>query len=118
MTWVLTTSGEALAKAGYHYNPDLTTSGALAGWSNQAEGRIVAETRRNWVSQYAGLSEGIKRILSDIASSLIAKQIISCDMSGYTSRSEAQTMLDVQDDVAETGIRILKDFKSGEIKDT
>lgn len=117
MSWILTTSGAALGKAGYYYNSDLTASGALGLWSSQAEGRIVAETRRNWVSQYAGLSTEIKNILSDVASSLIAKQIISCDMSGYTSRAEAQTMLDVQDDTAANGIRILKDFKSNDIRE-
>jgi hypothetical protein len=37
-------------------------------------------------------------------------------MSGYTSRAEAQTMLNVQDDLIQRGIEILKDFKSNDLK--
>lgn len=117
MSWTLTSSGAAIIKAGKNASSDITLSGsALAGWSNEAEGRIIGETRRDWVGNYTGLPSGIKNILSDVCSSYIAKQIISYDMSGYTSRAEALTMLNIQDDIAREGLRILKDFKSNDIK--
>ena len=118
MAWTLTTSGAAILKAGVNANSTIVASGAaLLSFSNEAEGRIEGETRRLWVSGYSGLDDGMKNVLSDVCSSLIAMQIMSYDMSGYTSRQEVGTMLDVQDDRASKGLQFLKDFKSGDIKD-
>ena len=117
MSWTLTTSGSAVRKAGTNANSTIAVSGsALQDWSDMAEGRIVSETRRDWVDSYNSVDSGVKLLLADTASSLIAKQIISYDMSGYTSRAEAQTMLDVQEDTAQKGISAIKDFKSDSIK--
>lgn len=116
-SYILTSGAVAIRKAGAYANATITASGAaLQNWSDLAEGRICAETRRDWVGSYSGLSTNIKNILSDVASSLMAKEIIAYDMSGYTSRAEAQTMLSMQDDIASTGIAFLKEFKSNEIK--
>lgn len=117
MTWTLTTSEAAIRKAGENADATIVASGAaLANWSDQAEGRIVAETRRNWVTDYASVPADVKKILDDTASSLIAMQIINYNMLGFTSRAEAQTMLNIQDNTATTGMRVLKDFKSNEIR--
>lgn len=117
MSWTLTTSGSAVVKAGANANADIRVSGSfLTKWSDDAEGRIEAITRRSWVSNYSGLSTGIKGILNDAASSLIAKQIIAYDMSNFTSRAEAVIMLNVQDDTAREAINILKDFKSNTLQ--
>ena len=118
MGWTLTTSGAAISKAGANANSTVIASGALLlKWSDQAEGKIVAETRRNWVTKHSDLATDVKSALDNIASSEIAKQIINYDMSGYTSSSEALTMMNIQDDVVAKGMRELKDFKSNEIKD-
>ena|SRR3990167_7498304 len=117
MSWTLTTSGIAVLKAGENVDTNIALSGVrLAVLSDQAEGRIEAETRRSWVSNYSGLDTGIKNILDDVCSSLIAKQLISYNMSGYTSRAEAIMMLNVQDDIAREGLKILKDFKSNDLR--
>lgn len=116
MAWTLTTSGAAMQKAGANASTAALSGAFLTTWSNEAEGRIVSDTRKDYVTNYAAQPTAIKNLLSDICSSLIAKQIITYDMSGYTSRSEAQTMLDVQEDGAVKGLNILRDFKSGEIK--
>lgn len=117
MSWTLCTSGSAIAKGGANANSTIIASGStLAMWSDEAEGNIVMVTRRDWVGSYASVNTYVKNALSDCCSSMIAKQIISYDMSGYTSRAEAQTMLNVQDDVVSDKIKALKDFKSGDIK--
>lgn len=120
MTWTLCTSAEAIVKAGTHANSTLvgyggTNKTTLDKWSDAAEGRIEAETRRTWVASYAGLSTGVKGILADVCSSLIAMNIIAYDSTGYLSR-EADSLLNVNDDKANNGLRILKDFKSNELK--
>ena len=114
MSWTLTTSGAAIWKAGANVNYG-ECSGAMSIWSEEAEGRIEAETRRTWVASYSGLSTPIKAILSDVASSLIAMKMIAYDTTGYLSR-EADTLLNVNEDTASSGLKILKDFKSNELK--
>lgn len=116
MSWTLTTSGSAVSKAGLHVNSNIIVSGStLQKWSDEVEGRITAECRRDWVGQYSGLSTEIKSALSDVASSEIAKRIIMYDVSGYLG-TEAQLMLNLNDDIVQRGLNALKDFKSNEIK--
>lgn len=117
MAWTLCTSSAAVIKAGANVNADIQISGAhLEQWSNEAEGWIVAETRRNWVTKFSTLDIAIKNVLSDVCSSRIAKQMINYDMSGYTSRAEATLMQNIQDDVVTKGLKFLEDFKSNTIK--
>lgn len=118
MSWTFTLSGSAIKKAGYDADSTITNDyTTLTKWSDQAEGRIVAETRRNWVSQYSTISgSAIAALLDDVASSMIAKNIIAFNMANY-SRGIAQTMLDVQEDIINSGLKVLSDFKSNDIKD-
>lgn len=117
MGFVFCTSGAAVMKAGLNVNQGITASGAaLERWSNEAEGEIMARTRRDWSGSWSSLPSGIKYALSQVASSMIAKQMIAFDMSGYTSRDEAITMLNVQDDIIEAGLKVLEDFKSNTLK--
>ena len=117
MAFTLTTSGAATIKAGTNVSATiLADSTALDKFSDDAEGRIVAETRRDWVDSFSSVDTGTKALLSDVCSSLIAIQMINFDMSGYTSRAEAQTMLDVNDNTAQRGLKVLRDFKSNNIR--
>lgn len=117
MSWTLTTSGACIIKAGLNANSTIVTSGAaLAKWSDEVEGRIVQETRKNFVVEYASLNDSEKNILDDTASDLIAMKIINYDMAGFTSRVEAQTMLDVLKDNSNSNLKLLRDFKTNEIR--
>jgi len=115
MVWTLCTSGAAVMKAGIHCNAISGSVATMAEWSTEAEGRIEAETRRSWVANYSGLPTGVKGILADVCSSLIAMNIIAYDTTGYLSR-EADALLNVNDDKASSGLRILKDFKSNTLQ--
>lgn len=118
MSWTFCGSGSAVFKAGLNVNSGITASGSpMTNWSNEAEGTICQLTRRDWLTHYSDLSTPIKYALEDICSSMIAKQMISFDMSGYTNTQEAFTMLNIQDDVIRTGIKILEDFKSNTLKE-
>ncbi len=110
MAWTFCTSGAAIRKAGAGANTTVTTSGAiLKEFSDQAEASINAETRRDWISEYSSIETNFKGALSTAASSFIGMMIINYDMAGYTSRSEAQTMLDVLRDQYRGVISFLKD---------
>ena len=116
MSWTLTTSGAAQVKAGVNASSTITNSGTeLAKMSDEAEGYIEAVTRRTWVANHTGLSTGIKGVLSDVASSLIGMAIAEHDPTGYLTR-EADMIMNFNDDRVTKGIRILKDFKSNELK--
>lgn len=113
MSFTLTTEAEAVKTAGANANSTITAdSTTLARWSDQAEGIIGSKTRRTWIDDYSSLSTEIKGILNDVAASLIAMKIIHYDMSGFTSRQEAGTMLDFLDERVSDGLNVLKDFKS------
>jgi len=118
MAWTLCTSGASIIKAGVGANSDIVISGAfLASWSDEVEGRIVAETRRDWVDSFPSVDSGVKLALQDVASDLIAMKIISYDMSGYAGSREAETILDVLKDNSTRVLNELKDFKSNTVRD-
>jgi len=109
MAWTFCTSGAAIRKAGSNVNSTIKASGAaLADWSNQAEAVINSQTRYDWTTNYSGLKANFKEALARAVTSLIAMNMINYDMSGYTSRSETQTMLDVLNDQVTNTISFLK----------
>lgn len=116
MSWTLCTSGAAIAKAGVNANSTIIASNAtLAEWSDEAEGSINLISHKDWIANYAGIGANFKPILADCASDIIAKRIIAYDMSGYTSRAEAQTMLDVIEDNLVKNIAALKETKATDL---
>ena len=83
----------------------------------QAEALINVTCRKDWTAAYAGLSDNVKYLLEEVGSNLAASYIICKDMSGYTSRYEAETMLDVLRDGALRGLSILRDTKQQDFMD-
>ena len=115
MSWTLSLSGAAITKAGINANSIIVLSGAaLCRWSDQAEGVLNTATRYDWVANYTTVGINFKPILDDVISDMVAMKIINYDMSGYTSRLEATTMLDVLKDNMSRNMEILKDDKNRE----
>jgi hypothetical protein len=86
----------------------------LAEFCNEAESQVCAITRKDWITDYASVKANFKPILADATSDLAAMKLISRDMSGYTSRAEAQTMLDVMRD---NFVRCIENLKEEAIKE-
>ena len=108
MSYSLAASQAIISKAGSGVNPDAAASHALVGrWSNMAEHTFCSLTRRDWLTNTAG--DAASGAIEDAVSDLAAMKLISYDMSGYTSRAEAQTMLDVLTDNARRIIDFLKE---------
>ena len=107
MVVTLCTSGAVVLKAGVNANEILDTE--YTQLINQAEGVIATVSRVDWVAVYSTLDINIKLILEEAASNLAGMYAIQRDMSGYTSRAEAQTMLDVLRDTVMRGFAILKE---------
>lgn len=113
MTETMCLSSGVLIKAGANANSTITADPvAMTAFINQAESTINAMTRINYTDTYAGLNADVQKILEQVCSDLAAMYVINYDMSGFTSRSEAQTMLDVLRDNVTRGISLLRDKKT------
>ena len=87
-------------------------------WISDAESLINCVTRYNWSDAYAGLDADVKGLLRQVASDLVAIYCIIYDMSGFTSRVEAEDMINVLRDAALRGLALLRDKKTQEFMTT
>ena len=108
MVYIL--SGLAVYKAGAGVGAVPGT--AWVTWISGVEAFINVATRYNWSDVYSGLNADVKYILNDIGESLVANEAIKYNMAGYTSRIEAEDMINVNRDTALRGLQILRDKKS------
>jgi hypothetical protein len=117
MSYTLCTSEAIIRKAGANANSTAIASAALlADFADKAEGQLCMKTRKDWVSSYA-VTTNFRPALADAVSDLAAMKVINYDMSGYTSRLEAQTMLDVLKDNSDKIIADLKEKTTQEAID-
>ena len=75
----------------------------------KAEGFVSAQSRYNWVTNYASVSAIGKEFLRDCVSKLAAFYVVKQSMSGYTSRTEAQTLLDANWNAVVEMVNLLRD---------
>lgn len=106
----MTTQAECEQKMGAgvsaSWTEAMTTAAGL-----QAESFVNSVCRYNFSDDYAGLNDDVKYIISDVVSSLVAIQAISYDMSGYSSRTEAEDVINVLRDGVLRNMSILRDKK-------
>ncbi len=107
MAYIMTTEAEIVQKAGAGKSAAFDTTMMTAA-NLRAESTINNMARYNFSDTFATLNIDVKQLLSDIASSLVAIEAIAYDMSGYTSRIEAEDMINVQRDIALRGLSLLR----------
>jgi len=110
MAETLCDSGAVKLKAGA--NVATLTGSQYTQLINQAEADIMASTRIDWVNLYSSLDAENKLILEAACSDKAGIYAISYDMSGYTSRAEAITMLNVLWASFTDALRVLKEDNS------
>jgi len=81
-------------------------------WIADAEGLICTIGRYDFVTNYATLNAKAKMLLRQICSDLVALNCITYDMSGFTSRVEAEDMINIYRDAALRGLAIIRDWKA------
>ena len=111
MAYIMTTEAEIQQKSGANVNVafDITM---ITASNLRAESTINALCRYNFSDNYASLNADVKGILSDFCSSFVAIEAISYDMSGYTTRIEAEDMINVLRDGMLRAMSILRDKKA------
>ena len=107
-TGIFCTTAEVQRKTGANASATANVEAYINDYVTQAESEINALTRYNWSDAYAGLNADVKGILKQAASNLAAMYVIQFDMSGFSSRYEAETMLDVLRDAYLRNLSVLR----------
>lgn len=107
-TGILATTAQIQYKAGAGASSTSKAEAYTNIYVAMAEGVINTMTNKNWCDAYGTLNTDVKGILADAASSLAAMYVIQYDMSGFSSKAEAETMLNVLRDSFVRDVEILK----------
>lgn len=91
----LAVNADVVEEAGANANATYTAEAYTNKYIKKAEGKICLDTRYDWVTNYASVSDIGKEILRQAVSCLAAIKCINADMSGFTSRQEAVVMINV-----------------------
>lgn len=110
-TGIFATTAEVQYKAGSGASATSKAEAYINSFMAQVESQINATVRYNFSDNYAALNDDTKGILKETASNLAAIYVIIYDMSGYTSRIEAEDIINVLRDIALRNLQLLKDKK-------
>ena len=110
-TGIFATTAEVARKAGANASATSVAEAYVNDYMTQAESFINSTARFNFSDAYTGLDADVKGILKEIASNLAAIYVITYDMSGFTSRVEAEDMINILRDAALRGLSVLRDKK-------
>src|SRR3990167_4073744 len=108
-TGIFATTAEVQRKAGAKASSVSNVEAYINDFMTQAESTINSMTMKNWSDSYSSLNVDVKGVLKEAASNLAAMYVINYDLSGFSSRLEAETMLDVLRDGFERCVKILKE---------
>ncbi|NHZ84428.1 MAG: hypothetical protein GWP19_00930 [Planctomycetia bacterium] len=111
-TGIFATTAEVSRKAGANASATSNVEAYINDFMTQAEAEINVATRYNWSDAYSGLNVDVKGILKEATSNLAAIYVIQFDMSGFTSRGEAESMITILRDGYLRNIQFLRDIKS------
>lgn len=107
-TGIFATTAEVVRKAGANASSVAVAEAYTNDFMTQAESYINARTLFNWSDAYSGLNVDVKGILKEAGSSLAAIYIINYDMSGFTDRQEALSMINILWGRVEECIKLLE----------
>lgn len=110
-TGIFATTAEVQYKAGANASATSKAEAYVNSYMTQVESFINDFCRYNFSDNYATLNVDVKGLLKQIASDLAAIYVIMYDMSGYTSRTEAEDMINILRDSAIRGLSVLRDKK-------
>lgn len=112
MSFTFATSGAIINRAGKNASTTATSSGSIIQqFSDDAEAYVNAVTEFDWVAASAAIGVNYLNMLRTAVSCTAAIDLISYDMSGFTSRGEAEDMVNILNDRKEKAIRFLVDDK-------
>lgn len=119
MAWtgIFATNSEVMYRAGKNVSLSGAEEAKVNDIAAQSESIINVATRRNWSDDYSAANADVKRILSACSAAYIAMHMIQMDMSGYTTRIEAEDMINIQRDDFLRNLNILIEQKAEDFMD-
>jgi hypothetical protein len=111
-TGIFATTAEVQRKAGANASGTSNVEAYINDFMTQVESLINVSCRYNFSDNYASLNVDVKGILKEVASNLAAIYVIQYDMSGYTTRIEAEDLINILRDGALRGLSLLRDRKA------
>lgn len=94
-TSILSTDAEMNAMAGENVNTTGWTDANKTAWGLQAENFLNVLAKYNFSDNYASLNVDVKSILNEYVARYVAVCGISYNMADYTSRIEAEDMINL-----------------------
>ena len=113
-TGIFATTAEVGYKVGANASATSNAEAYINSYMMQAESLINTAARYNFSDTYGTLNADTKGTLKEVASNLAAIYVIQYDMSGFTSRIEAEDMINILRDAALRGLALLKDKKASD----
>ena len=110
-TGIFATTAEVGYKAGANASATSKAEAYVNSFMTQVESQINSTCRYNFSDNYSTLNADTKGLLKEVASNLAAIYVIQYDMSGFSSRIEAEDMINILRDAALRGLALLKDKK-------
>lgn len=110
-TGIFATTAEVQRKAGANASAVSNTEAYINDYMSQVEAQINAACRFNFSDAYSSLNVDTRGLLKEVSSNLAAIYVITYDMSGYTSRIEAENIINVLRDAALRSFNMLRDKK-------
>ena len=112
MSFTLCTSQAIVNAAGANVSSSASVSeGILIPLSDEAEGRLNAETRYDWVANLSKIGTNFKSVLADATANYAGAKLVDYDKSGYTNRGYAEDTINVNMDRFQKIVTFLKDDK-------
>jgi hypothetical protein len=109
---IYTTNAQIQARAGTNANATAKSAAETDKYVLSVEALVNSLTRYNWSDAVtAGLNADVQGILTEASACLCAVYVVAQDMSGYSSRIEAEDLINVLRDRALFAIAILRDKK-------
>lgn len=94
-TGIFCTTAEVSRKAGANASATSNAEAYINDFVTQAESYINSISRYNWSDNYSSLNVDVKGVLKEAASNLAAIYVIQYNMAGFTSRIEAEDMINL-----------------------
>ncbi len=108
-TGIFASTAQVQAKAGANASTTSNVEGYINDFIGQAESIINARCRFNWSDVYTTLNQDVRKLLTATASAWAAIKVITYDMSGFTTRGEAEDMINMLDADYKLGLQLLKE---------
>jgi hypothetical protein len=94
-TGIFATKAECDSKAGENVDATGWIEANINQWCAESESFINIICKYNYSDNYATLNADVKKILTEASSNLVAIYGITYNMGGFTSRVEAESMINI-----------------------